>query len=55
MVIASNPLATNEQDHHITLIRDEQAVTKTFDSQNTPEPIVPSDLMLMNDDHLAMH
>ena len=32
------------------MIRDEQTVTKTFDSQNTPEPIVPSDLMLMNDD-----
>lgn len=45
----SNPLATNEQDH-LYMIRDEQTVTKTFDSQNTPEPIVPSDLMLMNDD-----
>ncbi|MEJ2912706.1 pilus assembly protein [Pseudoalteromonas sp. C12FD-1] len=45
----SNPLATNEQDH-LYMIRDEHTVTQTFDSQNTPDPIVPSDLMLMNDD-----
>jgi len=45
----SNPLATNEQDH-LYMIRDEHTVTQTFDSQNTPEPIVPNDLMLMNDD-----
>ncbi|TMO74247.1 pilin biogenesis protein [Pseudoalteromonas sp. S3785] len=45
----SNPLATNEQDH-LYMIRDEQTVTQTFDSQNTPEPILPGDLMLMNDD-----
>lgn len=45
----SNPLATNEQDH-LYMIRDEHTVTQTFDSQNTPEPILPGDLMLMNDD-----
>lgn len=45
----SNPLATNEQDH-LYMIRDEHTVTKTFDSETTPAAIIPSDLMLMNDD-----
>lgn len=45
----SNPLATNEQDH-LYMIRDEHTVTQTFSSEDKPTAIVPSDLMLMNDD-----
>lgn len=45
----SNPLATNEQDH-LYMIRDEHTVTQTFNSEDKPTAIVPSDLMLMNDD-----
>ncbi|MBB1345714.1 MULTISPECIES: pilus assembly protein [unclassified Pseudoalteromonas] len=43
----SNPLATNEQDQ-LYMIRDENTLTKIF--TEFPAPIVPDDLMKMNED-----